>query len=78
MSIIRPEDVRLYSGNENIVFEIEYYQRARQHFVELQTQEKAMPQETFTHRLSLGGFRIDPTCPKDRLDLYGVCTKARQ
>jgi len=57
---------------------VSWLKRVRQHFVKIQTQQKTMPQKTFAHTLSLGDFRIDPTCPEDSLDLYGVCTKARQ
>ena len=34
------------------------------------------PQEVFMSKFSLNDFRVDATCPKYCLDLYGICTKA--
>ena len=36
---------------------------------------KPTPQETFISKFSLDDFKVDSTCPKDCLDLYGICQK---
>jgi len=38
-------------------------------------EQNPIPQETFLTTFSINGFRIDPACSKDCLDLYGICTK---
>ena len=41
-----------------------------------QARSKLTLQETFVASFSLNDFRVDPNCPKNCLDLYGICTKA--
>jgi len=36
-----------------------------------------IPQEIFLSKFSLDDFTLDPTCPKDCLDLIAICTKKR-
>jgi ubiquinone/menaquinone biosynthesis C-methylase UbiE len=52
--------------------------KTRQRSAKRRTDYKPVPQETPVSKFSVNDFRVDPSCPKDCLDLYGVCTKARQ
>ena len=47
----------------------------KQHFSKPQIGYKLTPQETFMSKFCINDFRVDPSCPKDCLDLYGICTK---
>lgn len=38
---------------------------------------RPVSQETFEGRFSVTDFRMDPRCPKDCLDLYGICVKVK-
>jgi len=49
--------------------------KIKQCFPKRQKSNKLMPQETFISKFSLNDFRIETTCPKDCLDLYGICQK---
>lgn len=53
------------------------FRRMRQRFLQRQVSHKRLPQETFRSNFSLNNFKIDRTCPKDCLDLYGICTKVK-
>lgn len=52
--------------------------KIEQHFPKRQMGYKPISQETFMSKFSVNDFRVDPTCPKDCLDLYGICTKAEE
>ena len=49
--------------------------KIRKRFSGRRTGAESMPQETFTARFTVNDFRVDPRCPKDCRDLYGICTK---
>ena len=49
--------------------------KIKQSFPRRQKDYQPMPQETFMSKFSLNDFRVEPTCPKDCLDLYGICRK---
>lgn len=51
--------------------------KVRQRLIKRQTDYKPMPQKTFVSKFSVNGFRADPSCPKDCIDLYGICIKVR-
>lgn len=38
-------------------------------------EQGSVSQEVFTSKFSLKDFRINPDCPKDCIDLYGICKK---
>lgn len=49
--------------------------RIKQRFADHHTHYKPISQDTFIARFSVNDFRLDPNCPKDCRDLYGICTK---
>lgn len=52
--------------------------RLRKHFITKRINGKAMRGEDFVNKFSLNDFKIDPTCPKNSLDLYGICTEVKE
>ena len=49
--------------------------KIKQEFPKPQIGYKLMPQETSMSKFSINDFRVDSSCPKGCLDLYGICTK---
>ena len=50
--------------------------RAAHHLSRRCAGDEQMPQEVFMSKFSLSDFRIDPTCTRDCIDLYGIGNKA--
>ncbi|MGD9117496.1 MAG: class I SAM-dependent methyltransferase [Dehalococcoidia bacterium] len=50
--------------------------KIRRRLTKRRTDYKKKSPETFVSEFSINDFRLDPGCPKDCLDLYGICTKA--
>jgi ubiquinone/menaquinone biosynthesis C-methylase UbiE len=50
--------------------------KIRQRLTKRRTDYKEEPPATFVSKFSTNDFRLDPGCPKDCRDLYGICTKA--
>jgi len=40
--------------------------------------DEPIAQENFLNKFSLNDFKVDPGCPKDCIDLYGICTKVEK
>ena len=51
--------------------------KIRQRFAKRQRNYRPMSQETFESKFSVSDFSLDPSCPKDCLDLYGICVKVK-
>jgi hypothetical protein len=41
------------------------------------TDYKPVPQETLVSKFAVNAFRVDPSCLKDCLDLYGICVRVK-
>lgn len=54
-----------------------WLKRIKRHLARNQTGCKPMSQEAFVSKFSVNDFRLDPTCPKDCRDLYGICAKIK-
>lgn len=55
---------------------LSYLKTIKQSLPIRKTNHQLVPEETFIARFSITDFRVDPGCPHDCLDLYGICTKA--
>jgi SAM-dependent methyltransferase len=53
-----------------------HLEKIRQRLTKRRTDHKKEPTETFVNKFSVNDFRLDPGCPKDCRDIYGICTKA--
>jgi ubiquinone/menaquinone biosynthesis C-methylase UbiE len=49
--------------------------KLKRHFYRHPTNDQPLPQDTFIHSFSLNDFKLEPNCPEDCLDLYGICRK---
>ena len=52
--------------------------KIKQQLHKRQTGYKLMPQETFMSEFSINDFKLVPSCPKNCLDLYGICPKGKR
>lgn len=49
--------------------------RLDQSLFKSESHNKLFPQETLSSKFSVDDFTVDPSCPKDSIDLLAICTK---
>lgn len=54
---------------------LNWLKKVKQSFSRPVKDYQPMPQETLISKYSLNDFYVEPMCPKDCLDLYGICKK---
>ncbi len=52
-----------------------WLKKIKHRFLKRRNGYQLIAQEFFISKFSLNDFRVDPTCPRDCLDLYGICQK---